>query len=398
MNELLWENCLNTQRSIQLEHSLTTEQKTHAIFKEYVSFIRKTLTSEQMLTVQRFFAPTIVEAGAILSDNELADIIAQAAQELSSEIPDAKYLTDPDKIDVAALEKGDVEHGIQTESFRQSKQLLSEIGIMTMLAGPSIGKLLAEIIEWCKRKFGTSSSNEGEQQALIFLDLIYKQAKKTDKIPSISELQALAKEPGFFGLKSSIADAYKLSEDPEKSMLKDIRRAFQKIVQAVDEEHTDQQNGHESHGTEFDPKGKEAQPVDKHMLHILFELTYSSKGAKAIANISHTAHEYILKVVQVVLTPILALYYGFLKKDGWKKAWSKADKIANGVYIACMLLVLGYEALHHFAGMPSVMDMIDKLFGSSEKMLDAATNVTKAGDLTVAGIEEFLAASTVAGD
>ncbi len=393
MKEVLWEQCLNTQRSIQLEHSLTAEQKTRGIFKEYVSFLRKTLTSEHMLTVQRFFAPTITEAE--ISDDELADIIAQAAQELGDKVPDAEYLTDPDKLDVSALDKGDVENGIRTESNGRGGQLLTEGFLMTVLALPALAKLLAELIEWAKRKFG--KYDEGEQQALIFLDLIYKQAKKTNQIPSKTEILALAKKEGFLGLRSSIATAYALREDPDTAMQKDIETAFQKIAQAVgDANNKTREKGQEPHGASFTPEGKEAQPADKHMLHILHDLTFSSKGAKWVANAGHVMHDAILFPIRAVLTPILAAKYGILKRDSWKKAWKKSHAVANVIYIGIMLIVMTTDAIQYFASNSALSQIIGQIFGSMDDLITTAKTTIKAGDLTASAIEEFILASGIA--
>jgi len=420
MTEVLWERCLLNQRSIQLEQSLTKEEKIHGIFKEYVSYVKNVLNTEQLTSFKNFFNPTLTED---LSDDDMAELIAQAARELANKLPDAKYLTDPEKIHIDALEKGDVEQGIeidgqessedvQTESYRTKKRILTEAGVlMTILALPAIGKLIANVIDWVKRNLtfpSTESIKEGE--IIDILTLIHAYAKSNNKIPTKQIVADLAKKTTFDKLdklisfinkkaktdykspniKTPIFDEYELSySDPEAALMKNIDMAFDRINDAV----TADAEKNKGHKVQFSPKGSKVQPADDHMIHILNSMTYSSPVAKSLANASHTLHEWILKTVGTIMTPIFAVRYGLFSKAGWKKAWDKSHQWANVMYITAMGAYLGWHGIKALLTDSDILGFIKGMFESVEKFVEASKDIIKTGDLSVAAVEEFLAVS-----
>jgi hypothetical protein len=417
ISEVLWERCLINQRSIQLEHTLTEEQKTRGIFKEYVTYVKNTTTTEQFSLFQNILAPNLTED---MSDDDMADLIAQAAQELASKLPDAQYLTDPENIDVNALEKGDVENGIkidgeetQTESYQSNARLLVEGGVlMTILAGPAIGKLIANIIDWVKRNVEFPSVESLKEAEIIdILILIHASAKANNKIPSKQDVVALTKKTTFDKLdkmvafinksgtefkspniKTPIYDMYSFYPNPDAVLNENIDIAFDRIAAAVKAD-AEKQKKAGKHSAKFSSDGTQAQPVDKHMLHILEGMTWTSSTAKWLADKSHTAHKWILKIVGTVMTPIFAVRYGLFSKNGWKKAWDKSHEWANVMYIAAMGLYLGATGIKALLSDSNVIEFIKNAFESVEKFIEAAKDTIKIGDLSVAAVEEFIAIS-----
>ena len=408
MSEVLWERCLINQRVIQLEHSLSEDQKLHGFFKEYVVYARNTLNTEQFSLFQRFYVPTITEAG--ISDDEIADAISSLAKELQVDVgPVSKYLTDPENIDADALKKGDVEQGIKTddqqsEAYTNIKPLLKEAVASTILAAPAILKLIAEIIEYIKRNYDIESN-----RILSVYDSMYKFVKGfKPKILSQADLADVMSKPGTLGIKTSRLQA--VYKNDEAAMKADISKAYNELARLYSNEHSGKGDATSSDIRSvrrmFDA-GKALEPGTKateELQHILYNLTYSSSASKGIANIAHKLHSAFIIPFRTILTPIFTVLSvpwkeklkAFFSKDGWKKGWEKASVFADILYTIIMATMVAGDIESMANTSSTLAGAASNAFGSIGNAAAAVKTAIKGGDLSVDAVQKAVASAAKA--
>lgn len=404
MTEVLWERCLLNQRSIQLEHSLSENEKLHGIFKEYVIYARNTLNTEQFSIFQRFYVPNITEAG--ISDDEIATAISSLAKELQVDIgPASKYLTDPENIDADALEKGDVEQGIKTddqqsEAYTNIKPLLKEAVASSILAAPAILKIIAEIIEWIKRDYDIENN-----RILSVYDVMYKYIKGfKPRILSQAELFDAMSKPRLFNsdkllIGSRLQAIYK---NDEAAVKKDIARAYNELARLYSNEHSGKGDATSSDiravrrmfdaGMDLEAGTKDTEELQ----HILYDLTYSSSASKAVGAIAHKLHSLFIIPLRTILTPIFTVVgipwkeklKAFFSKNGWKKGWEKAAVFADILYVVVMGSMVAMDISSLANASSTVAGAVSNAFGSIGNAVSTIKTAIKGGDLTVDAVQK----------
>jgi hypothetical protein len=183
---------------------------------------------------------------------------------------------------------------------------------------------------------------------------------------------------------------YALYPDMEKGFQKDLDIVLKRIYDALEEK---KKKDPKTYGhSKFSAEADTVQEIDNHLLHLIDELTYASKGAKNIANIGHKLHELFITPLKAIVTAIIAMKYGVLKKESWKRAWGESETWANRVYIGAMFALLGIEGFHALmAHGGNIAAILKSTFGSIDKLAAAAKNTIKASDMASATADDILA-------
>ena len=289
--------------------------------------------------------------------------------------------------------------GCPTEwHYHHLRNLLETGAIGLVLAAPTIAKAIAEVIEWLSRN--QQSADDKESRMLPILDVVYKIAQKgtipskQDLIEKLSDKQLLkVYSASLTGL--SVKDFYEneYGQSADVELKKDVDKVYQKIASAVGTDMSNSKDTH-AHHSSFSGNGDEEQKVDKHLLHIIHDLTFKSSAAKGIANIGHKVHELFLIPIKAALTPLIVLARSFKvapwRKQAWKEAWEITEKVDNIIYGILTIVSIGLPGLKAIMADPSVANTVTNVAGDFGTFFNTVKNTLKGKDVTADAINQVI--------
>lgn len=373
---------------------------------KYTATLKNTLSEDRWNNLCNFVRPIIgiSEAGA-MSDADVAKAIAQVTKELTKGKMDVK----PQDLDIDALDDPNAE---PDELVKEVRVALKEGAVLaTILAAPSIVKLIGNVADWVG-SFLTKDASPEKRAITSLTNKLYKYAKKNkDKKTKKHIIPA----------KSDIVNALKLDEKEAKYVdavferiakftrvdnKKQRKKQYawilnqdefknapiskkKQVIQYIKDNPDIQKDkagmrklkkftgldifdtsGKEFHAAHFDAEGKEQQLVDGHILHIMYEATFDTTIGKSIGKAAHQLHELFLVPFKHVVAA--SMWLSSKAKIGVKKGWNwlkgklgmdskevtdvgltyeqaydKSSKIANTLYTVVMIVVALNGLLTH---------------------------------------------------
>lgn len=378
------ENFLVELEYIQKSKKMTFEQKAQLVTRA----LKKSMTEAQWGSVKHVLSGKKLSEGEFgnMSDQQVADMIAQAAKELESKADNPAV--DPSTIDGSDINldmikdpaKADEPQDlIKKEWFNKKKPLVEKvllkefaITVTVLLAAPTILKGIASVIDWIAGLI--SGTPESRGMARVYRK-IYTVAHKKKIIPSQVELD---KELGgiWSSLKSGVS--YASDKDYTAKVYDEIAAEASKL------------------GATFDAKSTEPQPVSGELMHYIEEKSSYSKLGGWLKHKAHQLHELYIIPIQAVLFGVSALLAPGQVAFRPKATWEKCHQVAEWIYSLGMLVIAIYGGIHAWHDLAhSAPELAQHVTEHAPKLASAFTvlvDAIKAGDMSVSVISKIAGA------